>query len=118
MRYRILDINGDYSFGRGQQNITYGKYAVAQAIKTRLNLLKGEWWENIEEGLPLFQNILGGSCSENNLTIIDSLIKERIIKTQDVLVIKNFESNFENRNYSFYCTIETKYGEITLDENF
>lgn len=117
MRYRMLDINGDYSFGRGQQNITYGTYAVAQAVKTRLRLLKGEWWENTENGLPLFQNILGVPGS-SNLIIIDSLIKERIIKTPGVLTIKNFESTFENRKYSFYCNIETKYGEIQVDENF
>ena len=24
IKYRILDINGDYSFGKGQQNLTYG----------------------------------------------------------------------------------------------
>ncbi|WP_034437994.1 hypothetical protein [Clostridium ihumii] len=117
MRYRVLDINGDYSFGRGQQNITYGKYAVAQAVETRLKLLKGEWWENTEEGLPLFQRILGTSGALNNLIIIDSLIKERIIKTPGVLAIKNFESTFENRKYSFYCNIETQYGDIEIDEN-
>lgn len=114
----MLDINGDYSFGKGQQNITYGNYAVAQAIKTRLLLLKGEWWENVEEGLPLFQNILGHSGAPDNVDLVDNLIKERIIKTKDVLSIKQFESSFENRNYSFSCKVETRYGDITLSLDF
>ena len=118
MRYRMLDENGDYSFGKGQQNITYGIYAVSQAIKTRLLLLKGEWWENKEEGIPLFQDILGTSGAADNLTIVDNLIKERIIKTKDVLAIKEFNSSFENRSYSFSCKVDTKYGEATISLSF
>jgi len=114
MKYRILDLNDDYSFGRGQQNLTYGIYAVTQAIKTRLNLLKGEWWENTEEGLPLFQSILGQIGTSNNLSIADSLVKERIIGTQDVISIESFSSTYENRSYSFSCTVNTKYGTTNV----
>lgn len=118
MKYRMLDVNGDYSFGKGLQNITYGTFAVSQAIKTRLLLFKGEWWENTEEGLPLFQNILGKPGESSNLIIIDNLIKERIIKTPDVLSIKNFESSFEHRIYSFNCTVTTKYGDAAVQLTF
>lgn len=118
MRYRMLDVNGDYSFGRGQQDITFGVFGVSQAIKTRLLLLKGEWWENTEEGLPLFKSILGQPGSIDNLILVDNLIKERIINTKGVLTIKEFESNFENRNYSFSCTVETKYGDVKVGLSF
>lgn len=116
MKYRILDADGDYSFGKGSQNITYGIYAVAQAIKTRLKLLKGEWWENIEEGTPLFQEILGASASPDRQMIVDSIIKDRIIKTKDVLGIKEFSSEFKNREYSFSCTAITRYGDIDVGD--
>lgn len=115
MRYRILDENNDYSFGKGQQSITYGVYAVKQAIQTRLLLLKGEWWENIHEGLPLFQDILGTPGTISNIAIVDSLIKDRIIKTPDVRGIKNFSSKLEQRKYIFSCTITSVYGEINLE---
>ncbi|MBO0571848.1 hypothetical protein FDF50_08325 [Clostridium botulinum] len=118
MRYRILDENGDYSFGKGQQNITYGTYAVSQAVKTRLLLLKEEWWENKEEGLPLFQDILGNSASMDNKIIVDNIIKERISKTQGVVSIKKFESKIENRNYSFSCVIISQYGDVLIGMNF
>lgn len=117
MRYRMLDENGDYSFGKGQQNFTFGTYAVSQAIKTRLLLLKGEWWENLKEGLPLFQDMLGSSGSDENIYIVDSLIKERIIKTPGVLEIKNFESRVEKRQYSFFCTVVSKYGPVEISQN-
>lgn len=110
IRYRILDANADMEFGKGQQNFTYGTYAVTQAIKTRLKLLKGEWWESLDEGLPLFQSILGQNGTANNLTIADALIKERIIGTQDVTSIESFSSTYdsETRSYSFTATVNTK----------
>lgn len=116
MRYRILDENGDYSFGKGQQNLTYGLYAVTQAIQTRLKLLKEEWWEDKEDGLPLFQQILGQSGTNDNLIIADSLIKERILGTTDVTSIEEFTSSYEDRTYKFSCTVNTKYGTITVSD--
>lgn len=118
MLYRMLDVNGDYCFGRGQQCITYGTFAVAQAIKTRLLLLKGEWWENRDEGLPLFQSILGHSGSESNKIVVDNIIKERISKTEGVVTLKKFESKIENRNYSFSCVAVSKYGDVSVGMNF
>ena len=85
-----------------------------EQIKTRIKLLKGEWWESTKEGLPLFQKILGQSGNNENLAIADSLIKERIVDTPDVLSITRFNSNYENRNYSFNCSVSTKYGEIEI----
>jgi hypothetical protein len=114
----MLDQNGDYSFGKGQQNFTYGTYAVSQAIKTRLALLKNEWWEDLDSGLPLFQNILGQPGTSKNLLLVDSLIKKTIAETQDVINIKSFESSYENRKYSFSCTVETKYGDATVSKSF
>lgn len=110
----MLDVDGDYQFGKGQQNFTYGTYAVAQAIKTRLKLLKGEWWENTSEGLPLFQNILGSPGDQDNLYLVDSLIKERIIGTENVKSIESFSSEYINRHYTFSCTVNTKFGEVTV----
>ena len=115
--YRKLDIDDDYSFGKGQQCLTYGIYAVKQAIKTRLKLLKNEWWENTDEGLPLFQSILGKPGTNNNLSVADALIKERIIGTQDVTSLEDFSSTYENRSYVFSCSINTKYGTTTVEDS-
>ena len=54
MIYRMLDADGDYVFGRSKHAYLEGVEAVAQAIKTRLLLLYAEWWEDREDGLPLF----------------------------------------------------------------
>ncbi len=54
MIYRKLDENRDYIFGRGKNAYPEGADAVAQAIKSRLLLLYSEWWEDLEDGLPIF----------------------------------------------------------------
>jgi hypothetical protein len=118
MKYRILDQNGDYSFGRGQQNLTYGSYAVAQAIKTRLLLLQGEWWEDTSLGLPLFQQIIGQSGLQKNVKIADLLIQNVILNTPNVTGISEFLSAFQNRSYSFQCNVQTAFGDITVSKTF
>ena len=57
MIYRKLTETGDYSFGRGSQDFVEGVEAVAQACKTNMLLLLGEWWENLENGLPTLQDL-------------------------------------------------------------
>lgn len=117
MKYRKL-INGDYSFGGNANDFIEGTLAVSQAIKTNLLLLFGEWWESINQGLPLFQNILGQPGTPENVQAIDLLVQANISSTPGVLNIKNFESTYEDRTYSLTCTVETQYGDATVEVIF
>jgi hypothetical protein len=112
--YRRLDSNGDYTFGQSKQNFLSDINAVAQAILTRLRLLKGEWWEDTTEGLPLFQQILG--TRGTNKKVVDSLIRSRILDTTGVSGIETYESTFdgETRAYTFTATVNTDYGSTTI----
>lgn len=118
MIYRRLDNNGDYSFGKGGQDFISGTLAVAQAIKSKLLLLQGEWWENTEEGLPLFQNILGVSGTPENLGGVDLLIQNRIAETPGVNTISNYSRTFQDRSYSVSCDVETIYGDANIEVTF
>ena len=114
MKHRRLDADWDYCFGHGKQDYLEGRETVAQAIKTRLLLLYGEWWEDQEDGLPLFQKILAGSARESNLEAIDLIFRERIGNTPGVLAILRFDSSFgpDKRDYEFNCDVETIYGTL------
>jgi hypothetical protein len=116
MRYRKLDpTTKDYMLGQNQQDFLSGVDAVAQAIYTRLYLLQGEWWEDLEDGLPLMQRILGYRNTQN---AADILIRKRIIETPNVLAMIDFVSEFNNdtRVYTFSCTVETAFGQVALTE--
>ena len=115
MIYRKLDADGDYVLGRGPATVISAVEAVAQAIKTRLFLWQGEWWEDRQEGLPMMQRILG---YRNTQQAADILIRERILGTTDVVNLVSFSSSFDEktRAYSYQAAVVTSYGEITISE--
>jgi len=115
MKYRTLDEDGDYTFGRNK--FLRDVEAVGQAIVTRMKLLYSEWWENTDDGLPLFEKILGAFMGEQRKNAVDLIIGERISGTQGVTNIVRFESffNSDTRVYSAQCTINTIYGTVNLD---
>ncbi|MCL2085181.1 MAG: hypothetical protein FWH06_08005 [Oscillospiraceae bacterium] len=113
MRYRKLDENGDYMFGR-RGHFHHDAAAVAQAVKTRLGLLRGEWWENTEDGLPLFQEILNTfHTTEYGADGVDLIFSERILGTKGVSEILSFDSRVDMsaRSYSAVCVIRTVFGD-------
>lgn len=116
MKYRKLDSQGDYTFGLGPAGFYTGTTAVAQAIYTSLRLLQGEWWEDTSRGLPLFQSILGQPGTPEHVRAIDMLVQETILKVQDVVQIKSFQSSYANRQYAIQsCVVQTKYGDVVLE---
>lgn len=114
MIYRKIDENGDYVFGGNSNNFYTGAAAVAQAILTRLRLLLAEWWEGQEDGLPLFERILG----QRNREMAQKTILDRISKTPHVITVTsyNFEWNNEARSMILHATVETEYGQVTIEE--
>ena len=115
MRYRRIDENGDYTFGNGQYDFLVDIEAVPQAIKTKIRLLRGEWWEDLSEGLPFYQEIAGQFIkSEEEKDIVTRLYCNRIT---DVIQVNSFlsvnsEFDNENRKYSLTADIDTIYGVV------
>lgn len=82
MRYRALDQNGDMLMGGGKAYITDAD-AVRQAIVTRLKLLIYEWWEDLDDGVPYWQQIIASRDKE----AAEKIIKDRIQKTEHVVSV-------------------------------
>lgn len=125
MRYRRLDpLTWDMCFGRGKgdylEDATENPVAIAQAIKSRLLLFLGEWWLNITDGLPLWQQILGQRIV--NKGVVDQILVDRImgLQTPDnqyaITSIDNVSSTFdpETREYSFTCSVNTIFGKLYI----
>jgi dihydroxyacid dehydratase/phosphogluconate dehydratase len=113
MKYRRLSADGDYVFGFGNTNFLVGADAVAQAIGTKLKMFQGDFWENLNEGIPFFQEIAGNG----NPALIDLLIQTRIKETPGVSGIAFFVSSLTNRAYSATASVSTIYGatvEVTV----
>lgn len=116
--YRKLDDKGDMLLGIGDLAFVKNLDAITQAIYTRLRLLRGEWWERRGEGLPLWQEILGQPRTETQRNMVDLLVIERINDTRGVTAVRDVDSFYTGRNYTFTCRVETIYGEANVEVTF
>lgn len=100
-------------FGFGNTSFATDLEACAQAINTKLKMFQGENWEDLDDGLPFFQQIAGS----RNKTMIDALIRSRILETPGVVSIQTFSSNISSdRRYTATALVNTQYGttEVTI----
>jgi hypothetical protein len=113
MIYRKLTANNDYTFGLGSGNF-YNDVpeAVAQAVRTRLWLITGEWFLDITEGTPYNSQILGAGT----IGRYDAAIQDRILGTPGVTEIVEYASsvNPDNRMADIGATIDTIYGQAAV----
>lgn len=115
MKYRRLDANGDMVMGHGDADyLQDSPGCVAQAVATRLRLLTGEWFLDLQEGIPYAPAVLGKHTKES----YDPVIRARILETEGVTAITEYESVFdgETRKLTVNVTIETVYGAASVQE--
>lgn len=116
MKYRKLDAGGDMVMGTGADHHVNTPDAVAQAVRTRLRLLLGEWMLDTTDGTPWNTQVLGKYTAE----LHDAAIRERILGTPGVTRIAAFSSTTdrEARALNISVTLDTAYGRTILQEPF
>lgn len=113
MRYRREDEKGDYTFGQGDDTFLINSpECVAQAVKTRFELWKGQWFLDATEGTPYIQSVLGKQRPE----VYSLAIRDRISTTPGVMSILSFDTvnNGITRRVTFTASINTIYGQTTV----
>lgn len=110
--YLLLDAQNDPVFIPQVELVD--AQAVAQAILTRLRLFYGEWWENLNLGLPVFQSILGQLGTQQGQKAMSLAVQTQIEGTPYVTAVINVETAFENGQFSFTATVQTAFGVITV----
>ena len=116
MKYRKLDKNGDYVFGQNQNDFLTDEPAVTQAIKTRLKLFLGEWWEQTDDGVPYFESILGQFNSDQTDISIQYLISKCVLGTPHIQSIADIKTSTKGRSLTIEITAETDFGQTTVKE--
>ena len=112
MTVRLIDPETGDIVTSGRQ-FTTGAEEVAQTVKTRLRLFLGEYFRDINDGTPWWESIMG---KDGTLSSKEAIIKNRIIRTEGVVRILSFGTEFDlaTRKYTIKADILTKYGEINL----
>lgn len=110
MRYRKLDINGDYTFGHGGADFLVNSAAtVGQAIQTALLLVQNEWFLDNTAGVPYYTQIFGYDTQ----SLYDSVLKAAILNVQGVTDILNYTStlNTVTRQLVVNVTVQTQFSQ-------
>ena len=110
MKYRKLDENGDYVFGNNSFDYIEKDEAIAQAIKTKLYLFYGEWWEDISLDLPMFQSILGQVSNNNLRQTVILLCAEQINLVEGVTSVDSISVDISARKLGLTIDVTTENG--------
>lgn len=113
MSVRQIDVNNDWTFGRGKNNYLRHNDAVAQNIKTRLQSFLGDCFFDSTAGLDWY-NLLG-SFNELALQLAVSAV---ILNTEEVTGIVSLSvTRTANRNIQLSYSVNSVYTGITnLDQ--
>jgi len=86
---------------------------VAQSIRERLRLVKGEWPYNITEGIDYFGEVFEDAF---NLAKVESIFKTEILKTPFVTELTDFRLEYDRVNWiikEIFFAVKTSFGTIT-----
>lgn len=89
----LLDANGDLDLSNGTLNFTTGLPAVTQGCSIRLKNFKGEWFLDLTDGMPYFQDILG---QKFNKAKVYKAFRNALISTPGVIQILKLTVDFDN----------------------
>ena len=112
MLCRPLDADDDMRPVGNKNQMLSGKEAVLKAVKSRLHLLLGEWWENENLGFVVPSLIYEGIRTEEGRTMLVNYITAYIAQTPGVVAVRDVAGAVEGRALAYTCTIITEYGEI------
>jgi hypothetical protein len=110
--YLLLDQAYDPVFADGT-SLT-GTQAVAQAILTRLKLFLGEWWENLNLGLPVFQSMLGQLGSPRGIAAMQLAIQQNIAGAPYVTAVTGVVVAFTNGQLQYTAQVQTAFSPTTV----
>lgn len=110
-----LDANGDWDVQNGDLQFTVGKEEISQIIAQRLKTVLGEWFLNVDLGLPYFDSIL---VKNVDLSVIEALIRNEILNCPGVIDIEEFTMDIDKarRELSVDCRINSVEGIIDFTE--
>ena len=95
MKFRNLDENHDWTFGRGLSNYTDRNNAIKLNIKTRLLSWLNDCFFAQDEGIDWY-NRLG---KKGQRALLEADIKKTIIESEDVTAVIKISTSLDDRDW-------------------
>jgi hypothetical protein len=113
MRVSAIDIDGDWTFGRGFANYKKDSSAISQSVVTRLRSFTDDWFLNVSAGVDWF-NLLG---SRNNETRVLRAIERTVLQTNGVIRIDRLRivKRDQDRRVTINLTYTDVFNQSTAD---
>lgn len=88
---------------------------MRQRLKQSLLFFQGEWYLDITDGVPYYQEIL--KKAPDQITV-ESVLKQAIMETPEVTKLLAFKIEYSNpiRKLTLTFQVETIYGTLSLSE--
>jgi len=113
-----LDENGDLKIYPDGLRFISGIAGVAQAIRIALGLYQGEWFLNMDAGMPYYQQILGDPSKQPNIEqVIRANVQAAILAVQGVVSIPTLEVSIDPQTRAALVTwvARTAFGDTPED---
>ena len=104
----------DLDLSAGDLSLSEGKDSIDQHLRANLRAFKGEWFLNLDDGIPYFQDVFRKNQSP---VVIDAIFKEAILKTTGVIELTEFEIKVDTvtRKLLLDFAVNTIEGELSFE---
>ena len=114
MLLRPVDASGDILPVMSSSALLSGPEAVALLVQDRLSLLRGEWWENPENGFFVLDILQGSRITEADASALSSQITAYVRETPGVREVEDVRFSVDGRRFSWSCSVQTKEGTAAV----
>lgn len=101
-KIRRLDKNHDWTFGQGMNNYASESEAIAQRVKTRLWSFVGDWFLDLEHGLPWLPEMERNV----NLAEIETMVRRCVSRTEGVARITAYQADLNPDTRKLTITVD------------
>lgn len=109
-----LDDSHDIVFDQYDLALVTGQEALRQRIKQRLLLFRGEWFLDIDAGVPYFEDVF---IKQPRRNILESAFKREILADPEVTRLSAFDLGFvDERTLTLNFTVQTIYSTPITDQ--
>lgn len=105
LTHDIIFVNGECPVTRNQQNV------VAQRLKITLQTFLGEWFLNLDTGIPYFQQILN---KVRNKSTVDAIFQAAILNDPGVIEMISYNSTLNSGGRGFALTFSVRVADGSI----
>lgn len=101
----IVRLNPDWDLDITAHGLIYGPDAIRQKVKQVLQLIKGEWFLDVTQGVPWFESILTRNPS---FELIRNIIRKKIMSVKGIAAVPTLALEYDKATRNLTIQFEAK----------